>query len=153
VGSTRGIKRVVKDALQSRLFLMTVLGAATGQVSALAAQGALARPSVAATVGVTVVGGVGAICAALEEARLDTPWGRRVFAAAAVLSIGANVAAAAAGLAFAEAASVDGLRYVVAGAILAVAVEVGRGEPIDLPHSVPAPAAVVGVGLALQVLL
>jgi hypothetical protein len=44
-------------------------------------------------------------------------------------------------------------RNLSSGAVSAVAVEVARGEALHLPHSVPAPAAVVGVGLALQVLL
>lgn len=153
LGTTTGMRCTVKEAVESRLFLMTILGAATGQVSALAAQGVLARPAVAATVGLTVVGGVGAICAALEEASLETARGRRVFAAAAVLSIAANVAAAAAGLALDGLLAAESLRFAVAGAIAAVAWEVARGEPLQLPLGVPAPAAALGAGLALELLL
>jgi hypothetical protein len=141
------------DAVTSRLFLMTTLGAATGQVSALAAKGLLAVPSVAVTVGLTLIGGVGAVVAAIEEVTLDDPRGRRVFAITATLSILVNVAAAGVGVAVSGALSLEWLRYFVALALGAVAIEVARAETIPLPGGVPAPSALVGVGVLVEALI
>jgi hypothetical protein len=147
------VASILRDACSSRLFLMTTLGAASGQITALAANGLLAVPSVAMTVGLTMIGGVGAFLAAIEEASLDETRGRLVFAATALLSIGVNVAAAAAGLALSGAFQLDHLRYFIAGALAVVAWEIARQETISLGPGIPAPTALVGLGVLLEALV
>lgn len=144
---------LMRDAVSSRLFLMTTLGAATGQVPLLAAEGLLASPGIVVTVGLTIVAGVGAFVAALDEACLSQPRGRRVFTATAILSIVANVAAAGAGLAFAHVASLDHIRYFAALALAAVAVEIASERSLTLPRGVPVPGVLVAVGLLVEVLV
>lgn len=144
---------VVKDAVSSRLFLMTTLAAATGHVPILAAEGSLASPAVVVTVGLTLVAGVGAFMAAIDEAHLGRPRGRLVFTATALLSIGANVASASLGVAFAQLVSLDLVRYFAALALAAVAVEIASQRTFSLPHGVPLPSALVAVGLVVEVLV
>ncbi len=144
---------VVKEAVSSRLFLMTTLGAATGQIPALAADGLLASPAVVVTVGLTVVAGVGAFLAAIEESTLETERGRRVFTATAVLSILANVAAAGLGVAISQIATFEHMRYFAALALGAIAVEIARGRAIQLPRGVPAPAALIVAGVLVEALV
>lgn len=144
---------VVKDAISSRLFLMTTLGAATGQIPALAADGLLASPAVVVTVGLTVVAGVGAFLAAIEESTLETQRGRRVFTATAILSILANVAAAGIGIAISQVASLEHMRYFAALALGAIAFEIARGQAIHLPRGVPAPAALIVAGVLVEALV
>jgi hypothetical protein len=143
---------VLRDAVSSRLFLMTTLGAATGQVSILAAEGSLASPGVVVTAGLTLVAGVGAFLAAIDEARLDEARGRRVFAATALVSIVANVAAAGVGVAFAQLVSIEHVRYFAALALGAVAVEIASQRSLE-PAGVPLPCALVVVGVLVEVLV
>lgn len=147
------VGKVVKDAASSRLFLMTTLGAATGQVPALAADGVLANPTVAITVGLTVVAGVGAFLAAVEEATLETARGRAVFTTTALLSIGVNVAAAGVGVAASQMASLEHLRYFAAAALGLIAWEIARNEALQAPGGVPVPGVVVAAGVAVEALV
>lgn len=148
-----GTMPVLRAALSSRLFLMTTLAAATGQVSLLAAEGALASPGVVVTVGLTVVAGVGAFLTAIEEARLGDARGRRVFTATAVLSILVNVAAAGVGVAFAQLVTVEHARYFAALALGLIAVEIASQRTLTLPHGVPLPGVLVVVGVLVEVLV
>lgn len=151
-----GLRRslpLLKDAVSSRMFLMTTLGAATGQVPLLAAEGSLASPGVVVTVGLTLVAGVGAFLAAIDEAQLGQPRGRRVFTATALLSILANVAAAGVGVAFAQLVTIEHVRYFAALALGVVAVEIASQRSLSLPHGVPVPGALVAVGLVVEVLV
>lgn len=148
-----GAKPLLRDALSSRLFLMTTLAAATGQVSLLAAEGALASPGEVVTVGLTVVAGVGAFLAAIDEARLGEARGRRIFAATAVCSILANVAAAALGVAFAQLVSIEHARYFAALALGLIAVEIASQRTLTLPRGVPLPGALVAAGVLVEVLV
>lgn len=132
---------------------MTTLAAATGQMSALAAEGLLAHPAVALTVGLTVVAGVGAFVTALEEASLRTARGRRVFAATAALSILVNVAAAGAGVALGALVGMEHLRVFAALALGAVAWEVAMASDLRLPRGVPVPAALVVLGVVVEVVV
>lgn len=152
-GTSRpSVTDVFAEAVSSRLFLMTTLGAATGQIPALAADGLLASPAVVLTVGLTVVAGVGAFLAAVEEASLTDARGRRVFGATALLSILVNVAAAGVGVAIAQVTTFEHLRYFAASALGVVAWEIGCGRAIELPQGVPAPALLVGLGAVVEVL-
>jgi hypothetical protein len=144
---------LMRDAASSRLFLMTTLGAATGQVPVLAAEGSLASPGVVVTVGLTIVAGVGAFLAAIEETSLDDPRGRVVFTATAALSIVANVAAAGIGLAFAHLVTLDHVRYFAALALGVVALEIASQRAFTLPRGVPVPGVLVVVGLLVEVLV
>lgn len=147
-----GVIGVLKEALSSRLFLMTTLGAATGQIPALAADGLLASPAVVITVGLTVVAGVGAFLAAIEETTLTSARGRRVFGATALLSILANVAAAGVGVALSQVATFEHLRYFAALALGVIAWEIARGQALRLPQGVPAPAALIVLGAFVEAL-
>lgn len=142
-----------KDAISSRLFLMTTLGALSGQIPALAAQGVLSSPSVVFTVGLTVVAGVGAFMAALDEARLDHARGRRVYTATALLSIVTNVAAAGVGLAVSQVVTLEHVRYFVALALALVAVEIASQRALTLPRGVPVPGVLVVGGVLLEALV
>lgn len=147
------VKSLIGDAASSRLFVMTTLGAATGQVSMLAAEGHLASPAAVVTVALTVVAGVGAFLAAIDEASLSHARGRRVFTAVALLSIVANVAAAGVGVAFAQVVSTEHVRYFAALALGAIAVEIASKQTLTLPRGVPVPGALVVVGVAVEVLV
>jgi hypothetical protein len=144
---------LARKAVSSRLFLMTTLGAATGQVSMLAAEGLLASPGVVVTVALTVVAGVGAFVTALDEVSFAQAHDRRVFTATAVLSILANVAAAGLGVAFAQVATIEHIRYFGALALGVVAVEIASKRSLTLPHGVPLPGALVAVGILVEILL
>jgi hypothetical protein len=146
-------KGVLRDAVSSRLLLMTTLGAATGQVPVLAAEGLLASPAVVVTVGLTIVAGVGAFVTAIDEACLSKPRGRRVFTATALLSIAANVAAAGLGIAFSQVVAIEHMRYFAALALGVIAIEIASQRSLTLPANVPVPAALVGVGLLVEVLV
>lgn len=139
--------------MSSRLFLMTTLGAATGQIPALAADGVLADPFAVITVGLTVIAGVGAFLAAVEETELGHERGRYVFSATMALSVLVNVLAAGAGAALAHLATFDHLRYFAAAALGVIAVEIARGDAITLPRGVPAPAFVIVVGVLVEALV
>lgn len=144
---------VLHEAVSSRLFLMTTMGAATGQIPALAADGLLASPAVVLTVGLTVVAGVGAFLAALEEASLSDPRGRRVFGATALLSILVNVAAAGLGVAISQVTSFEHLRLFAALALGVIAWEIAQGESLRLGQRVPVPGLLIGVGVLVEVLV
>lgn len=147
------VRSLLEEAVSSRLFLMTTLGAATGQIPALAAEGVLASPAVVVTVGLTVVAGVGAFMAAIEEASLADRRARRVFGATAVLSIVVNVAAAGVGLGLAQVTTLEHLRYFAALAIGVIAFEIARGEALQLPQGVPAPAALIVAGVLVEAIV
>lgn len=134
----------------SRLFLMTTLGAATGQISVLAANGVLVDPAVVVTVGLTVVAGVGSFLAAVEETRLDHERGRIVFTATMGLSVLVNVAAAGAGAIAAHAVTFEHLRYFAAAALGVIAFEIARDQAVTLPRGVPAPAFVIVLGVLVE---
>ncbi len=144
---------IAREAVSSRLFLMTTLGAATGQIPMLAAEGLLASPAVVVTVALTVVAGVGAFLAAVDETRLENARGRRVFAATALLSIAANVGAAGVGLTFAQLVSIEHVRYFAALALAAVAVEIASQRELTVARGVPVPGALVVVGVLAEVLV
>lgn len=143
---------LVRRALGSRLFLLTTLAALDGQVMVLAAGGHLAQPVVVLTVAFTMIAGVGAFLAAVEEARLHHADGRREFLVTALFSILVNVGAAALGLALAQATTLHLIRYFAAAALALIAWEVGRGQSLELPGSVPAPMAVMAVGVLVEVI-
>lgn len=141
---------ILEDAASSRLFLMTTLGAVTGQVPALAAGGILAEPLVVITVGLTVIAGVGAFLAAVEETQLGHERGRLVFTATMALSVIVNVSAAGAGALVSHWASFEHLRYFAAAALMVIAYEIARDQTVTLPRGVPAPAFVIVLGLLVE---
>jgi hypothetical protein len=143
---------VVQEAVSSRLFLMTTLGALSGQIPALAADGVLANPTVVVTVGLTVVAGVGAFVAAVEEVSLSTARGRAVFGATAALSVLVNVAAAGVGALAAQVASLDHLRYFAAAALGLIAWEIASGDSVEAPGGVPVPGVLVAAGVLVEAL-
>ncbi len=147
------LSAILEDAASSRLFLMTTLGAVTGQIPALAAGGVLQDPRVVVTVGLTVIAGVGAFLAAIEETHLDHERGRWVFTATMALSVTVNVSAAGAGALLAHWASFDHLRYFAAAALIVIAYEIARDQTITLPRGVPAPAFVIVLGLLVEAIV
>ncbi len=152
-GARPRLGAILEDAMSSRLFLMTTLGAATGQIPALAADGVLADPYVVVTVGLTIIAGVGAFLAAIEETELSHERGRYVFSATMGLSMLVNVAAAGAGAALAHLLAFEHIRYFAAAALAVIALEIARGQTVSLPTGVPAPAFVIGLGVVVEALV
>lgn len=143
----------LKQALASRLFLLTTLAALDGQVMALAAGGHLAQPVVVLTVAFTMIAGVGAFVAAVEEAELGDRAGRRQFALTATASIAVNVAAAGLGLLLAHVTTFEVIRSFAAAALVAIAWEVGGGQPLKLGGSLPVPMVLMVAGVLAEVVL